>query len=235
MGIPSNTERIFASGNERTLIDYNPGPTGSGYHLNANDKFAYLVDLMNMNMDERVVYVTMTYDYVEGPLPQGWSDVKMVWLDAFQCGTSEVAPPKQTGSFTISSRPWTPNIEGTLLGAMGHVHDGGVLVTISAIPGQAMCKQEVKYGESPAFKFTGTAMVNDKPAVDHISSMGTCKVDSAKEMKKTQSWVVDGHYDFDKAAGNIENGKQSNVMSIALVLVAVPPGGVKRPVGWFGK
>jgi len=190
-----------------------------------------------MNMDDRVVYVTMTYDYLEGRLPQGWSDVKMVWLDAFQCGTSEIAPPKQTGSFVISSRPWTPNVEGKLLGAMGHVHDGGVLVTTKVSQTQAMCEQAVNYGETPAYKFTGTVMGNDKPAVDHISSMADCKFE-VKEMNKNQSWTVDGKYDFDKAAGNIENGKQSNVMSIALVLLAVPPGGVKPPTssgGWFGK
>jgi len=78
-GTASTSERMMASGNERAFLDYSTNPTGSGYHLNGQDKFAYLVDLMNMNMNSNVVYVTMVYDYLEGPLPQGWLDVKTVW------------------------------------------------------------------------------------------------------------------------------------------------------------
>lgn len=26
------------------------------------------------------MYVTMVYDYLEGPLPEGWVDVKTVWF-----------------------------------------------------------------------------------------------------------------------------------------------------------
>jgi hypothetical protein len=118
-GTGSTSERMMASGNERAFLDYSTNPAGSGYHLTAQDKFAYLVDLMNMNMNANVVYVTMVYDYLDGPLPAGWLDVKTVWLDAFQCGTSEIAPPKQNGAFTISSKPWKPNFEGKLLGGMG--------------------------------------------------------------------------------------------------------------------
>jgi hypothetical protein len=55
-----------------------------------------------MNMDDRTVYLTMTYDVIDGPLPAGWMDIKPVWFDANQCGTSEVNPPKQNGQFTIT-------------------------------------------------------------------------------------------------------------------------------------
>jgi hypothetical protein len=42
-------------------------------------------------------------------------------LDANQCGTSEVHPPQQDGSFTIKAKPWTPNFEGDIIGVGGHV------------------------------------------------------------------------------------------------------------------
>jgi hypothetical protein len=101
---PSNSERYFSSGNERTHVAIDKlGPqTKWGYHLRSTDRFAFIVDLMNMNMEDKVVYLTMTYDLIEGPLPAGWKDVKPVWFDANQCGTSEVNPPKQNGQFTIT-------------------------------------------------------------------------------------------------------------------------------------
>jgi hypothetical protein len=53
-------------------------------------------------VEDKTVYLTMTYDLIDGPLPAGWRDVKPVWFDANQCGTSEVSPPKQSGKFVIT-------------------------------------------------------------------------------------------------------------------------------------
>jgi hypothetical protein len=121
-------ERYFTSGNERTPFDFNPEgkdiSRGSGYHITDSDKFHYLVDLMNMNMEDKVVYMTMTYDYIDGPLPANWTETKSVWLDAASCGTSEVRPRQQTGKFSIQSNPWKPNFEGRILSSIGHLHDG---------------------------------------------------------------------------------------------------------------
>jgi hypothetical protein len=41
-----------------------------------------------------------------------------LWLDVAQCGTSEIAPPVQSGQF-VSKYSWTANIEGEILGAGG--------------------------------------------------------------------------------------------------------------------
>ncbi|TID21006.1 Diphthamide biosynthesis protein 2 [Venturia nashicola] len=230
----ATSERMMASGNERAFLDYSANPEGSGYHFKSTDKLAYLVDLMNMNMEANVVYVTMTYDYLEGPLPPGWLDVKTIWLDAFQCGTSEIAAPKQNGAFTVSSKPWKPNFEGKILGGMGHLHDGGIIVDTMAGPNTPMCSQDIPYSEKPEFKWSGKMAGADKPADDHISSMPQCKIQAVTQLKKDQSWTVEGKYDYDKRAGNLEGGKQSNVMAISLVFVGVPPGGVPKP-GWFGR
>jgi hypothetical protein len=85
---PAKAERFFSSGNERSQARFNPPWVKDqvlGYYLNPTDKFSFIVDLMNQNMDDRVVYMTMTYDYVEGR-PAGLDNVKAVWLDAAQCG-----------------------------------------------------------------------------------------------------------------------------------------------------
>jgi hypothetical protein len=75
-------------------------------------------------------------------------------------------------------------------------------------------------------------MEGDAPAVLHISSVDRCRINAVKEMTKDQSWTVRGRYDYDARPGNIEEGKQGNVMAISIVLVAVKPGGVESP-GWF--
>lgn len=126
---PDGAERYFTSGNERTVFDFCPGCTdlskpGTGYYLTPEDKFSYLVDLMNMNMENKQVYMTMTYDYIDGQLPAGWNAVKTVWLDLVSCGTSEKAAPQQTGSYSVESDPWRPNFEGKIIDSIGHLHDG---------------------------------------------------------------------------------------------------------------
>jgi hypothetical protein len=70
-------------------------------------------------MEDKIVYVTQTYDYIPGPIPNGWQDVKTIWLDANQCWTGEVAAPKETGAFSIESEPWTPTVEGRIIDAVG--------------------------------------------------------------------------------------------------------------------
>jgi hypothetical protein len=133
----ARAERNYFCGNERTAFDYNPNghnsSVGTGYQVQAADKFHYLVDLMNQHMEDKLVYLTMTYDIIPGQLPSGWKDTKAFWLDATGCLTSEVYPPKQTGSFDIESTPWKPNFEGKLLWSVGHLHDGKWLESIRKI------------------------------------------------------------------------------------------------------
>lgn len=57
-------------------------------------------------------------------------------------------------------------------------------------------------------------MGGDKVATNHISSMKGCTnkdVEAGMELKKGQSWMVKGDYDFSKHDGNLEGGKQSEV------------------------
>lgn len=75
----AHSERFYSSGNERSQARFNPPWVKDqvlGYHLNPTDKFAFIVDLMNQNMDDRTVYMTMTYDYAEGR-PKGIDNVKV--------------------------------------------------------------------------------------------------------------------------------------------------------------
>lgn len=225
---PSRSERYFVTGNERTPFNYyQPGMEGgTAFHLESQDRFTYLVELMNMNMKAQTVYITMTYDILDGPLPQGWKEVKAVYLDANSCLTSEVRPPKQNGGFSIQSKPWKPNIEGKIIDAIGHLHDGGVEVDLKATQSNSLCRMPAAYSEKPEYVFKGMDMGGEKTAKNHISSMPGCtpKDFKVQSMNKNQSWVVKGNYDYGKREGNLENGKQSEIMAIAVVLVAIAPG-----------
>jgi hypothetical protein len=75
----SHSERFFAAGNEKSDARFNPPWVKDelmGYYMYKNDKIAFLVDLMNQNPDDRTVYMTITYDFVEGR-PKAVSDVKV--------------------------------------------------------------------------------------------------------------------------------------------------------------
>jgi len=57
--------------------------------------------------------------------------------------------------------------------------------------------------------------------VEHITKMSLCFGDNigVHQVKKGQKWTITGHYDYDQHAGMAENGKQSNVMGIAIMMV----------------
>jgi hypothetical protein len=224
---PQSAERYFSSGNERTRfkIDYAGAATNAGYHVKSTDSMAFIVDLMNMNMDDKIVYVTMTYDIVDGPLPAGWRDIRTVWFDANQCGTSEVHPPKQSGQFTITSSSWTPNFNGEVLGVSGHLHDGGTNVVIMT-NNQINCNSVAAYAEKPEFKSKKMSMgASAGMAEEHISSMTACYGPEIKTRKlsSTQSWKILGKYDYSNHPGNKEGSKQASIMSISLMFVAIDP------------
>ncbi|KAE9973059.1 hypothetical protein BLS_003770 [Venturia inaequalis] len=224
---PSKAERYFVTGNERTPFTYYiDGIEKAAYHLDPEDKFGFILELMNMNMQDEVVYITQTYDILDGPLPAGWKETKTVFLDVKSCGTSESSPPDGKSSFLLESKPWIPNIQGKILNAGGHLHDGGAYVDVFANSTDKLCQSVARYSEKPEYIWRGTSMDGEKVAKDHISSMGGCETKqlAGKEMNRDQSWVIQAQYDFNQKAGNEEGGKMAEVMGIAIVLVAVQSG-----------
>jgi len=228
-----NADRFFVTGNERIPFHYYKAAAGGGsaFHLDAQDKFFFLVELMNMNMEDKHVWITMTYDILDGALPSGWSDVKTIFLDADSCGTSEIKSPPGKQKFEVPSKPWKPNFEGRIIDSIGHLHDGGTEIDIEAKPGKLLCSSKALYAGKPEYVYreTSMAMHGDKVARDHISSMDKCGRDDIRvdKLTKDQSWVVKGRYDYTVHDANLEAGKPSEVMAIAVVIVAVPPGNLR--------
>jgi len=250
---PQASERYFSSGNERSQVrldEMGSGEKKAGYHLKSSDSYGFIVDLMNMNSADKTVYLTMYYDYIEGPLPAGWDDIKTIWFDVNQCGTSEYSPPKQSGSFTITSSRWSPNISGRILGVGGHLHDGGISVDINYGTDKTLCKSKAAYAESKEYinwggkgGMAGMNMKRDISAAamgvaeKHISSMTECYAGRdpmpVKTVQKGQSWYVQAHYDYSTHTGNKDSrGRQQEVMGIALMFIAIPQG-AQPGAAWF--
>jgi hypothetical protein len=99
---------------------------------------------MNMNNEAKPVYLTIYYDYVEDH-PKHFDEIKPVWLDAFQCMTSELSGRTANAKFDFASSPWITNFEGEVLGAGGHLHDGGTHLDLH-VDNKLVCKSEPTYG-----------------------------------------------------------------------------------------
>jgi hypothetical protein len=150
------------------------GNTGDamGYPIFPSDRFGLIVDLMNMNPTSKPVYLTMYYDYVEGHGPK-LGEVKPVWFDVAQCGTSEVGGGSAGSSFAVSSSPWYANFEGDVLGIGGHIHDGGTGIDI-VVNKEVVCTSHAYYGSNEEAKIRADiikdgGIPNNRPGSDPSS------------------------------------------------------------------
>jgi hypothetical protein len=136
--------RIFAAGNERTGGAMPEGfgvPVGQG-------PWGGVLELMNMSTEPRIVYIEATVRWVPAATP-GIAPVTPVWLDIDSCGDSEV----DVGSGrTDLVWDWPSTLTGRIVAAGGHVHDGGVWLSLhNQGNGEHVCTSVAGYGTRPEF------------------------------------------------------------------------------------
>jgi Stress up-regulated Nod 19 len=177
-------ERFFASGNERTAIDF---PAGYGYRVRWYDSWNLLVDLMNHSTDAaKTVYVKITYT-----VRPSWESVKRlrpVWLDIDQCGDSEYSIPAE---FSDTHWDWTVNVAGKVVAAIGHLHGHGV--AIEARNGveedsELICRSESKL---------------DPNDVHSVLSMSTCTGDPLAVVRTGQTVRLHSMYQSSHPADDV--------------------------------
>jgi hypothetical protein len=179
--------------------------------------------LMNQSAEDKIVYVTMSYDYVDS-IRKDWGEVRPVWFDVAQCAFSEVFPPKQDGQFTVTASPWVANINGKVIGMAGHAHDGGTNVRV-LVDEKPACNSVASYGTSPEFvqKILPAGGHSHGGAMEHISKMTMCSPENGLgvlEVKKGQKWVLKADYDYGKFKGMTnKRGTQDTIMGIAMMYV----------------
>jgi len=185
---PMLPSRMFASGNERTPIDLTGnGASKTGYYVAPNASMAIVAELMNENDDDRDVTVTINFEYIPG-IPSGFTRVYAWWLDVTgSCTTSDEPVPANEVVFNYTApSPYTAVYEGSVLGMSGHLHDGGVLLTVSD-NNKIICNVTPTYGATPGYIDSvpmnmsmgtmpmGTTPMGNMPMnMAHLSNMSTC-------------------------------------------------------------
>lgn len=139
-------DNMFMSGNERSTNGYGlPNiHIKSGYRLHKDDSFTLNTQMMNMQDKEQWVWLTITYEFLDGPQPD-YKDGRMLWMAigpiAIRCSGSAPASPWGPTNLTLSqqpksmvfsehSTPWVVPRDGWILATGGHMHDGGTTLQI---------------------------------------------------------------------------------------------------------
>jgi len=217
---PQPGERFFASGNERSelfMTDISAKSFKSGYHLTPESSLASEYELMNLNAFKLPVYITITYEYMDGPPQAGWLNTRPVYLDVTGCfKASETRPPKGKDQFTLDMAPWVAPKTGTLVSVMGHLHDGGSTLQVLQ-NGNMICDSVAAYGQTP--KYIERAP-DGKLGMSHISSNHGCI--KMGEVKSGDKFTLKAVYDMKKYMPmRNAKGQLSTVMGIGLLYYAV--------------
>lgn len=132
-------ERVFAAGNERTVMDMTA--SNYGYRVNSGDKWYLITDLMNMSDTTKTVYLEFTFKWATS----GVTPVRPLWLDIDNCNDSELAMP---AGYTDTHKDWRSNISGTIVAMGGHVHGEGISISAqNRSTGQYYCTSVAGYHE----------------------------------------------------------------------------------------
>ena len=117
--------------------------------------------------------------------------------------------------------PWKSNVTGTLLGGVGHLHDGGTHLAFDN-GGQTFCDSVASYGTTPDYVDPPTGMDHGGGGMDHgsgggthISEMTYCAPGAA--LKAGDVVTIKGYYDDAQHAQMTHGGKLHPVMAIGML------------------
>jgi hypothetical protein len=209
-------ERIFSSGNERTVVDMTDGGrVKAGYLFRKQDQLKVDVELENQNVQSEDVYLTMTYEHVPRQSSNDFKNVTAMWFDVSNCGPSFVFPGK-TQQFSYTMKPWTASFSGETVFVGGHLHDGGTNVVVTQNQ-KTVCDSVATYGS--AKEFVTITDGRDKGML-HISNMTACH--QMGRISKGDVWDIQAGYDLAKYKPmSNEKGRLDMVMGIAIMYATV--------------
>jgi hypothetical protein len=191
-------QRFFASGNERATRRMNSHGNW-GYPIGATDQWSAIVELMNQASKSQEVYMTVRYETIPNSEASNYQKATPAWIDVSGgCGAGDVSA--KTGSYKYS-KTWVSTLEGPILEATGHQHDGGTDSTFY-INGKQTCVSKQAYGARPQYvekngMADGMSEKRDAEAMTtpflHISEQGTCQM--MHTLKKGDVLKMDANYD----------------------------------------
>lgn len=132
-------ERIFAAGNERTIMDMTDD--NYGYRVNSSDKWMLITDLMNMSDTSKTIYLEFTFKWTTG----GVTPVRPLWLDIDNCQDSEL---NMAAGYSDTHKDWTSTTSGTIVEMGGHGHGESISNSAQNLStGQYYCTSVAGYHE----------------------------------------------------------------------------------------
>jgi hypothetical protein len=214
-------ENVGMSGNEKSSVLYavpDPLAMKAGYKITKKDTFILSTQLMNLEDREKWVWVTVTYDYVDGPRPE-YIGSRFIWKSlspntAGICISGSGSPfgpsnltdgmlPKSR-KFSEHSMPIPSGLDGYILATGGHMHDGGTGIDILQND-KVICTSTAYYNTSTAGHGHmkrqipgGNYNNNDIP---HISGQHRCTFPQGIPVSKKDKMYIRANYDFDTHFG----------------------------------
>jgi hypothetical protein len=140
----NRSERFAGSGSERTPISL---PDPYAYMVGANEQWNALWHIMNMTTTPQQVYIQYKVGYQPGATAQNTRGVTPFFLDVTGCGNSEYDVPGNGGAGSVhtNTRSWTVPWDGYHVTAGGHLHGGGIDITLRNDTTGAACTMTAHY------------------------------------------------------------------------------------------
>ncbi len=178
---PIRPERFMGSGMERTPISFSDP---YAYLVGANDPWGSIYHVMNETAPgspAKTVYIQYTLTYEPGANASNSLPLVPLFQDVTGCGASTYQVPGNggPGSVHTNSRAWTAPATGIAVFSGGHLHEGGIDISLKdATSGQTMCTGVAEY-------HTGTPY--------HLATIPGCPLNA--QMTAGHSYRVTSRYD----------------------------------------
>ena len=218
-------EHVFESGNERVDVEFalTNSTVKSGYKLKPDHIFMMNTELMNMADREKWAWLTLTFDYFDGPQPT-FKDGRLVWVsigpnrctdeyEASPWGLTNLTRSQQPlrEVFSEHSVPWIAPKDAELIGSNGHMHDGGVNIDVY-LNDRHICDSRAHYsvgghsmgaamGAIPMKRQLKGASNVTNSQILHIDSQSGCWFADPLKINKGDKLYITSNYDFTKYAG----------------------------------
>jgi hypothetical protein len=207
---------LWAAGNERPTLRLN---NKEKFGLELPAMFMLMIDLMTEEVTPKNLTLEISYEYQTKS--SGYKPARMYWLSV-----GEPSVPWSGGDkeFKFSSMPMYSASAGSLLYAIGHMHDGGTHMNLY-VGGNLTCKSVMHYNARPGYTLGGGghkvkrqhAHGGAEASAKHISDPGACT--DFGPVKSGEKLSGEAVYDGSKFALMKHNGKLERLMGNMRVYV----------------
>jgi hypothetical protein len=150
---------IWAAGNERPTLRLNEQKK---FGLDFPSNFMLIVDMMVEDTKAKNLTLEITYEHVP-KTGSGYGAARMYWLTIGE-------PAAKTGKYSFTTRAMTAKAGGSLLYAIGHMHDGGTDMQLF-VGNRMVCKSIMHYSGAP--KQAEGASMDGMAGMSHGSTGGS--------------------------------------------------------------